>query len=242
MNVSLGPNVLMFEERPGPLAMVAHELAREGYSVSYAPDVDEARLLAAEWAGEIRVLVFPDHLDERPLGFTIGALKSIPRLIVVGEKPVESRCGELFELGVSWGIWDAPSYRRLRTALDVALELSPVVFGQTPFAATNLDVRIRNAGDAGWGAGTIHLLSRNGAFIETAHRALPSTKLELEILAPGPPTRLKGRLAIDNSDATLRLRRWPRGLGISLGYPNDEARKAIHDFIEADPHGFRLIG
>jgi len=49
-------------------------------------------------------------------------------------------------------------------------------------------------------------------------------------------------LAIDNSDAALRLRRWPRGLGISLGYPTDEARTTIHDFIDADPHGFRLIG
>lgn len=242
MNASSGPNVLIFEERPGPLAILAHDLVREGYSVSYAPDVDEARLVAAEWAGEIRVLVFPDHLDERPLGFTIGALKSIPRLIVVGEKPGESRCGELFDLGVSWGIWDPPEYTRLRTALDVALDLAPVVFGQTPFVATSLDVRIRNAGDPTWCDGTIRVLSRNGAFLETSHRSLANTRIEIEVLAPGSLTPLKGRLAVDNSDAPPRLLRWPRGIGVSLAYPNDEARTTIHALIDADARSFRMIG
>ena len=126
-----------------------------------------------------------------------------------------------------------------RAALDVALELAPIAFGQTPFIATSLAVRLRNAGDPGWAAGTIHVLSRNGAFVETAHRALANTKLELELLAPAPPIALRGRMALDNAEATLR--RWPRGLGISLAYPNDEARAAVHALIDADPHRFRLV-
>jgi hypothetical protein len=241
MTTISGPNVLIFEDQPGPLAIVAHALVREGYAVSYAAAVDEATLLASEWAGEIRVLVFPDHLRERALAATIGVLKSIPRMIAVGAMPSAARRGELFELGVSWGIWDPPDFGRLRTALDVALELAPIAFGQTPFIATRLGVRLRNAGDSEWSDGTLHVLTRNGAFLETTHRAHATTKLELVLEAPEPPVVLKGRLAVDNSDPTARLRRWPRGIGVALGYPDDAARARIHALIDADARRFHLV-
>lgn len=241
MNDASGPEVLIFEEQQGPLSLVAFELARSGYPVSYAPGVDEARLMAAEWAERIRVLVFPDDLEERPLAFAIGALKAIPRLIVAGESPVAAHTSKLFDLGVSWGVYGPRLLERLRVVLDVSLDLAPIVFGQTPFITTALGVRVENAGDpASRQPGRIRILSRNGAFIETELQTPPGGRIEIE-LDEGSPTRLRARVAIRNGAGTPMLQHWPCGLGVSLSFSSDETRRQVHERIESDPEAFRLI-
>ncbi len=237
-----GPEVLIFEEQQGPLALVALELARSGYPVSYAPLFDEARLMASEWAESVRVLVFPADLEERPLAFVIGALKSVPRLVVAGDSPVDGRASNLFDLGVSWGVFGPRLTERLSRVLDVSLELAPIVFGQTPFVETALGVRVEIAGDpASRQPGRIRILSRNGAFIETGLQAPAGGRIEIE-LDEGSPERLRGRVALRNGADSPTLQRWPCGLAVSLSFSSDETRRQVHERIDADPEAFRLIG
>jgi len=120
-------------------------------------------------------------------------------------------------------------------------EWQPIVFGQTPFIATALGVRVENAGDpASRQPGRFRILSRNGAFIETELQTPPGGRIEIE-LDEGSPTRLRARVAIRNGAGTPMLERWPCGLGVSLSFSSDETRRQVHERIDSDPEAFRLI-
>ncbi len=177
---------LVVDDAGRSLGELALQLTRLGIDCFYAPDPQEAWLLAKQEARRIRLLLLPPEIDLNGLESVLAVLAErepdLPRsLLVLGPRPGEERRDELRKAGVYWAVWEPWDESALRMALAGAMSARPEA------ASSRCHPRFptRYLGRAFKGVqrqdGLVSSLSEGGAFLETPSPFQPGTPITLEI-------------------------------------------------------------
>ena len=232
---------LLLEDSVGLLSEAALALSNAGHAVSYAADLDEARLIAADLANALQVVVFPPTLSDRALSTVIGVCASAPRMIAYGDDPGVDCRHRLYEAGVSWGIWGPDRLRRLDTAISAAFDMDTILPTGSAFREAEIPAVLCARAASMRSPGVLRLLSYEGGFIETS---LPagigqSISIDLELAERG--ISLAGRVRSRFTRGSDASERWPSGLLLAFEKSGGKRDRFVREFIDDDQDSFRMV-
>jgi hypothetical protein len=227
-------SALVIDDPKGNLGMVALRLIRLGIDSFYAPDPDEALLLAQQEAGRIRLLLVAPAVEKQGLERILEQLEErvpdlLRSLVAIGPKPDEATRNALREAGVEWALWEPWDDSALRTVVSAAM--APQSVGtqrRAPRIPTTLLCRAFigiHRKD-----GLVSSLSEGGAFLEMPHPFPVGTRLTLEIeLGDGSiVTKAEVRYTHDGDDARREL---ASGMGVAFRDLAPEAKERLARFL-----------
>ena len=232
-----GPEcALIVDDGENSLGQLALRILRLGVDVFYAKAGDEAWLLADQEAGRIRLLMFPPGIDLELVARLRDRLRdprSAPRtLVVVGERPDESRRKDLRECGVEWALWEPYDESALRQLLATALTASQgTELRKQPRLPTMLLARAFSGvhrKDV-----IVSTLSISGAFLETPHPFLEGTRITLDVALPEGQIVVKAEVVYAKSQRGPDPLNQPAGMGVAFRELDPRATQQLGGFLDA---------
>jgi len=235
---------LILDSEEAPLGRAAVRLLELGIDVLYAPDVDEAALLARQEASRLGALLFPagigiarlEDLLERVCPQLAAGIRA---LVVVGPDPDPPLLDLLVSSGAQWRLPDPDVERELRYVTSAAMAIGHADERRKQVRIpTHLETTVfmgRHRKDV-----RVHDLSCGGAYLAAENPFLEGSSLTIDLALP--EGRVVGRAEVVNANTVDRIARpdVPEGMGVAFQRLGGTSGDLLHDYVESWIAHFRL--
>jgi diguanylate cyclase (GGDEF)-like protein len=228
-------HLLLLDDPTRSLAPLALRLMRIGIDVHYSSDFDEARLLAHQEDGRVRMVVAPPAIDAVQLagfsGWLARELSPAPTIVVVGEEPAAPQRAALRKAGVHRVLWSPLDDGELRYWLSSAMALPHDVLDRTSARIpANLMAWLRVGSRRI--VGVVSNLSATGAFIELDNPPPMGDSLRVEFELPPTRARLFCKVVHSRPAESSGGFERPAGIGVEFQWIDRATADLIRSAVE----------
>jgi len=227
--------VLLLDADARDLAPMALRLMRIGIDVHYTSDFDEARLLARQEEGRVRMVVISPATDAVRLAsfsrWLARELSPAPTIVVVGAEPPAAQREALRKAGVHRVLWSPLDDGELRYWLSSAMALPTDVSDRASARVpANLMAWLRVGSRRI--VGVVSNLSATGAFIELDDPPPMGDSLRIEFELPPTRARLFCKVVHSRPAEVTGGFEQPAGVGVEFQWVDRETADLIRSAVE----------
>lgn len=236
--------LLVCDDPKGALGDVSLQLVRIGADAAYAPNLDEAELMARQEGRKVEALLVPADSSTERLDHILDVLGpvtgvSLDDIAVLGKRPSDQQVGVLREHGVRWRLWAPYDDRDLRFLIwgliwagtDHDLRIDVRIPTALPGQVTRRDERREVlVGD----------LSRSGAYLETPEPFPAGSQVEVAIALPAGDVSMRGVVRWVARPGSGPVRSRQSGFGIEFMDAPSAALRAVTEHLIAERDRFAL--
>jgi EAL domain-containing protein (putative c-di-GMP-specific phosphodiesterase class I) len=227
--------VLLLDDPTRDLAPLALRLMRLGIDVHYSSDFDEARLLARQEDGRVRMVVIPPAINAARLAsFTrwlASRMSPVPTIVAAGAEPSAAQREALRTAGVQRVLWSPLDDGELRYWLSSAMALPVEVSDRASVRVpANLMAWLRVGSRRI--VGVVSNLSASGAFIELDDPPSMGDSLRIEFELPPTRARLFCKVVHSRPAEVDGGFEKPAGIGVEFQWIDRETADLVRSAVE----------